>query len=368
MILSFMILSSQPFQAQSRSVRFSHPLSIKPQAEAGKTFSLVLRGGLDQHSSPAEALSLGESMTPLTMKSNPLLSRRQFLTHTAVAGAALAAGLPAAQAQPGKKYPIIGFSKPFQNLSFDDTADFVARVGWDGIECPVRPKGQIEPERAPDELPRLVEALKKRHLELSIVTTAIRSAADPLTEKVLRTVSKLGIKRYRLGFWKYRLDQPIPPQLKAIAAELRELAALNKELGLQAGFQNHSGRDYVGAPVWDLHAMMKDLDPKQMGVCFDIGHATLEGGYAWPINARLIEPHFSAVFVKDFAWQKTDKGWRAQWCPLGDGMVNRAFFNDLKKSAFAGPIAQHHEYPLGNPAEMLAALQKDLKVLKEWLE
>jgi ADP-ribosyl-[dinitrogen reductase] hydrolase len=30
------------------------------------------------------------------------------------------------------------------------------------------------------------------------------------------------------------------------------------------------------------------------GVCFDIGHATLEGGLSWPIQARLMEPYFVA--------------------------------------------------------------------------
>ncbi len=119
------------------------------------------------------------------------------------------------------------------------------KIGWDGIECPVRPKGQIEPERAPDELPRLVEALKKRGKELTIMTTAITSVSQPHTEQLLRTVAKLGIRRYRLGFLKYDLTRSIADQLTEIGARLRDLAAFNMELGLQGGFQNHSGRDQV---------------------------------------------------------------------------------------------------------------------------
>ena len=48
-------------------------------------------------------------------------------------------------------------------LPFDtpeQTAELVATVGWDGIECPVRAKGQIEPERAQDDLPKYAEALR----------------------------------------------------------------------------------------------------------------------------------------------------------------------------------------------------------------
>jgi hypothetical protein len=71
--------------------------------------------------------------------------------------------------------------------------------------------------------------------------------------------------------------------------------------------------------------------------------------------------------VKDFLWKKTPKGWDAAWCNLGDGMVNKAFFTELKKSAYAGPICQHHEYELGNDTEMAAHMRKDLQVLKSWL-
>ena len=29
----------------------------------------------------------------------------------------------------------------------------------------------------------------------------------------------------------------------------------------------------VGAPLWDIWTMIKDLDPRDLGVCFDIAHA-----------------------------------------------------------------------------------------------
>lgn len=267
----------------------------------------------------------------------------------------------------GQRFPIIGFSKPFQNLGPDETAEVVAEVGWDGIECPVRAGGQIEPARVEEDLPKMVEALRRRKLEIGVMTTDVADAVNPLSQKVLRTASKLGIKRYRLRGANYRLDQPIPPQLEEQRAKLRDLAQLNKELGLQGGWQNHSGDRAVGAPVWDIWQLVKDFEPRHMGVCFDIGHATLEGGYSWPIEAKLMEPFYTAVYVKDFSWKKVQKSWRAEWCPLGEGMVSKAFFDRLKKSRYAGPISQHHEYELGDRPRMIAAMRKDLQVLKDWL-
>ena len=295
------------------------------------------------------------------------MTRRQFLTTTAAAGAALAFPKQPIAAPVSTRFPLITFTKPFQHLSFDATAALVAEVGWDGIECPVRKGGQIEPERVEEDLPRMRDALKKRGLELALLTTDIRNATAPLTEKVLRTASELGVHRYRLTSLHYDLTKPIPPQLASLKDELRDLAALNKKLGLSGGIQNHSGRDYIGAPIWDIYELVHDLDPEHLGTCFDIGHATLEGGTSWPIEAKLMEPYFTCVYVKDFAWKNTARGWEAQWGPLGEGLVRREFFDWLKQSSYIGPISQHCEYLTGAGPEQVALMKKDCARLKEWL-
>jgi len=215
------------------------------------------------------------------------ITRRDFVAKTALASALTAIAPSLAHAEsPAPRFKIIAFSKPFAKLGPEETADLVADVGWDGIECPVRAKaGQIAPERVEEDLPKMVEALKKRGKEVTIVTTEI-TRLDPLAEKVLRTAAKLGIKKYRFGFVKYTADKPVPETVKEVGAALKDLAAFNHELGLQGGWQNHSGADMVGAPLWDIWTMIKDLDPRDIGVCFDIGHATIEGGLSWPIQAR----------------------------------------------------------------------------------
>ncbi|MEZ0385802.1 MAG: twin-arginine translocation signal domain-containing protein, partial [Verrucomicrobium sp.] len=95
--------------------------------------------------------------------SSPEMNRRQFLQRTSLAlGAAglASASLPStlmAQEKKAQPFQIIAFSKPFQTFSPKETADFVAEVGWDGIECPVRAKGQVLPERVEEDLPKMVE-------------------------------------------------------------------------------------------------------------------------------------------------------------------------------------------------------------------
>ncbi len=296
------------------------------------------------------------------------ISRREFLTRAAVSGAALALApeIPSAQLV-ANRFKIIAFTKPFRTLNAAQTAELVAEVGWDGVELPVRGKdGQITPENVKDALPEFAEALRSRGREVTIVTTDITSLT-PVAEKVLRTASQLGVTRYRLGFFEYAKNKPIPDQLNEISARLRDVVALNKELGLQAGFQNHSGDARVGAPVWDIWTIIKDFDAKSIGYCFDIGHATIEGGLAWPTNFRLAEPRLTAVFVKDFQWQKTPSGGKSTWCPLGEGMISKNFFKILKATKYSGPICQHHEYELGDRENALAHYKRDLATLREWI-
>jgi sugar phosphate isomerase/epimerase len=297
------------------------------------------------------------------------ISRREFMQATTL-GATLAFtgrdGQAAAQAP--SRWKVIAFSKPFTNLSFDDTAALVAEVGWDGIECPVRKaSSHIAPEKVDDDLPRMVEALRKRKLEVAMITTDI-VGVDATAEKILRAAVKSGVRNYRLGAIHYTPDRPIRAQIEDIKARLRDLAQLNKTLGVIGGIENHSGQDYFGAPVWDAMQAIEALDPSALGIAFDIGHATIEGGLAWPLHARLAEPRYTVVYVKDYRWEKQAAGWRAAWCPLGEGMLNRKFFSTLAKSSYRGPLCQHHEYDLGKtPAEMLAYFKQDLQTFRQWL-
>lgn len=296
-------------------------------------------------------------------------SRRQFISTTTAATAALLSQpllVPAQIAAP-IKWPIAVFSKAFQELGFDATADLVAEVGWDGIECPVRKAGHIKSAQVEEDLPKMMEALKKRGKSVMIITTEVVNATDPVNVKVLRCASKLGLKTYRLGAPRYDLNKPILPQLNEFKAAFKDIAALNKELGLYGGFQNHSGANYFGAPIWDVMECIRDLDPQHIGMFFDIAHATVEGGLSWPCHAKLVEERMGAVFAKDCNWQKGPKGLAAKWCPLGEGIVNKTFFDRLKKSKFNGLISQHFEYEIAAGEDKKSIYKKDLATLKSWL-
>jgi len=314
------------------------------------------------------------------------ISRRNFLSSLAGASAAVGLGPLVDQARGedksssnNPKMKIFLFSKHLQWLEYPEMAQTAKGLGLDGLDLTVRPGGHVVPERVKDDLPRAVEAMKKADLEISMMTTDIRDPSDKYTRDILETASKLGFRYYRMGPLYYDRNNSIPEQLNELKPKFRELAAMNKQYNIQGAYQNHAGSRNVGAAVWDIWELVKELDPRWMGCQFDIRHATVEGGTAWPIHFRLLTPYITTIIAKDFLWLKTEKGWKCQNCPLGVGMVDfPAYFKLVKQAGVTGPLSLHFEYELGGankgarslsiPAEkVLKAMQRDLSVLKNWL-
>lgn len=303
------------------------------------------------------------------MKTETTLNRRDFVQQTTLATLA-AAMLPAvtsiAAPMEGKKlqWKFCAFEKPLLFLNYDDTADVFAELGFDGIEAAVRPGGHVVSERVEEDLPKFVEALKKRGLEITVLTSNIGRADQPHAEKTIRTAAKLGIKRYRMDWWRYDLKQPIQSQLDGLRPRLKDLAALNRSLGVTGLYQNHCGANIVGAPLWDIYSLIREHDPKDVALAFDIRHATVEGGLSWEIQFNLVKSHIGVAYFKDYVWD----GRKVKNVPLGSGLVDPKFGGVLGNSGFAGPISLHVEYGSGTDKKVfLEAFRKDFATLREWL-
>lgn len=303
-----------------------------------------------------------------------LPSRRSFLHRTASLGALAAAApsvLRAAPPTPAEAEFSL-FTKHLLGMEPAALAEHVASLGFAGIEAPVRAGGHVLPERVEDDLPKFVENLKKSGLKLSILTTGINEvSAAQHTEKVLRTAAGLGVKFFRMNWWRYHLKKPLPPQLEDIRSRVKDLIALSRELGIRPLSQNHNGADYVGAVLWDLESVMREHRPEDWGFAYDLMHASVVGGTSWPIGYHLVRPRIGAALFKDFQW-----GGRLapKTCPLGEGMAaGPELAKALKESNFNGPVVLHIEYlkatRITNAEEVRlahAAAVRDFATLRRW--
>ena len=308
------------------------------------------------------------------------MNRRTFLQSTAALAAAapLSAQLSAQQpAAPKLKLAI--FSKHLEFLEGEQLAKNVKELGFDGIDLAVRAKGHVEPERVRQDLPPLVSLIRAHGLEVPMLTTDIADADTPFAADILGVMTDLGIHHYRWGGYKWVAGKPLAKQIEEFKPRVAKLAALNSKYQASAMYHTHSGVDLVGASIWDLHEILNGFDPRLVGVNYDIGHATIEGGMGgWIESFRITGEYLRGVAVKDFLWEKDAKGqWKAEWKPIGQGMVKfPRFFDMLRDARFDGPLQLHFEYPLGGAengkkkdltmsnADIFAAMKKDVAALR----
>ena len=275
-----------------------------------------------------------------------------------------AVGAPRAlAAKTVKRFPVVLFEKPLQGMPVVEMARALAGIGFDGVEATVRRGGRIVPERAAEELPGYVAALAAEAMSVFVMATDIRRVDQPHAEATLRAAAHAGVKVYRLGGENYDLTKPVLPQLATLRGRWLELAALNRELGLTAVYQNHAGSRHVGASVWDLHRVLEGISPRDIGVAFDIRHAMIEGVSSWPIDFELIRPWIKAVYVKDFVFE----GARPRNVPMGTGVVGTAFYRRLKASNLSVPVSLHCPHVRTDRPTAVAAVAKDFTVLSRLL-
>jgi sugar phosphate isomerase/epimerase len=263
------------------------------------------------------------------------------------------------------------FTKHLQYLDHRALGETVAEAGFDGIDLPVRAGGHVLPERVADDLPQVVEAARAAGVAVTMITTAITSAQDPHAEAVLGTAGRLGIRHYRTGWLPYDRAKGVLGTIESLRAPLSDLAALGERCGIRGGYQNHAG-DRVGAAVWDLFLLLREVGSPWLGCQYDVRHAVVEGSGSWPNGLRAIAPFVHTVDVKDSHWTKTAKGWEAANVPLGEGVVDLvAFFRLAGELGIEAPVSIHFEYPFpgtGSAAERrkaaVALMRRDRERLR----
>lgn len=283
-----------------------------------------------------------------------------------------------AQAPDNSARKIYIFSKHLQWLNYDKMAETAKMVGFDGVDLTVRPKGHVLPEKVKMDLPKAVKAIKDKGLLANRMTIGATDPDDPITIDILEAASKEGVTNYRMGWFAYNQSISIQKNIDNFRNKLLKFEKLNEELGLVGAYQNHSG-EMAGGPVWDMGLMLEGVDPELFGIRYDIRHATVEGGTAWPVGLKFVADRINSFDVKDFIWKEIDGKWKPYNVPLGEGMVDfDRYFGIIKELNIQGDFTLHLEYPLGGAEHgateldgsseiVISAMKHDLSKLRDWL-
>ncbi|NJK94546.1 MAG: TIM barrel protein [Bacteroidales bacterium] len=229
-------------------------------------------------------------------------------------------------------------------MEYNELAEALAETGAEGIDLLVRQGGHVLPEKVETDLPKAVEAARKKGLEVDMIVTSIKGIDEPYAKQIIKTASLLGINHYRMGYYQYDVALGVLGTLKKLQNKVRQVEEYNAKFNIHGSYQNHHG-GMVGGSIWDLHLLIQKCDPRYLGCQYDIRHAVAEGGSSWKADLELIAPWIKCIVIKDFVWQLKSNGWYPTSVPLGDGMVDfEAYFQLLQKFNISGPITVHFEY------------------------
>jgi sugar phosphate isomerase/epimerase len=279
------------------------------------------------------------------------ITRRELVRRVSVAalGSAVSSTKAAAQATQAVPHALqVGLvSRHLQWTTLDDAVDIAARLGFDSIEWNVRTGGHVDPARVERELPRAVERTRRAGLSVPMITTSIQDAKSPHVDAILQTAAGLSIRYYRGGqYFRYDYTSDLWQQLQALKPRVASLAALNDRYGTVVAYHTHSGAGNIGGNIWDLWEVIREFNPRRVGLNYDIGHATVRAGSGWIDAAHVVVNHVAALAIKDAAWVRSASGgWRTEFCPLGEGMIDLKRMLDILIAArFQGPINIHFEH------------------------
>jgi sugar phosphate isomerase/epimerase len=232
------------------------------------------------------------------------------------------------------------FTKPWKFMPIPQLGELVRGLGFEGIELPVRPGFQVEPEDVEDGLVAAVE-------QLHHVGVKVFSVAAPIDQKTIIACAKSGVPIIRTIA---RIDED-EDYVSAEERQRREydaLLPLLEQYGVTIGVQNYFSR--LGANAVGLRSLIGKYDPRHVAAVWDAAHEALGGGR--PNHALdVIWPHLYMVNLKNAFPQRANgpeakwAEWKIHWTSGRHGVANwPRVVEELKKRGYDGVVCLTAEY------------------------
>ena len=278
------------------------------------------------------------------------MNRKEF-----IGGVLSAAFLPmaSAEARIGGKPEYHAFSRVFQFLKDPyKAADFLKSCGYDGAEWTVRAGGFLDPTLATAEkVKALKSAADKAGIKADNIVVDYLRGDDSDAERVIMLAADAGFRSFRGDYFKYDRAKTHRQNFDAFRSGFDSLEKLARKSGLKACYQNHSTYNkkipLLGSLVWDLYEVVRDHDPKYIGIQYDPMHVRAEGGPSWDHTLGALAPWIDFVCLKDFYFSldATGKDWKRELVPASEGIVDFAEVKRLMELEGVKPrYTVHYDY------------------------
>ncbi len=230
------------------------------------------------------------------------------------------------------------FTKPWK-VPVTELGKLVSGLGFDGIELPVRPGFQVEPQNVARDLPKVARQLAEFGLK-------IYSVAGPTDEATIVACAEAGVPiirvMARIGEAGYLATEA------EIQREYEALVPLLDRYGVKVGVQNHCDRFVANAS--GLQHLIERFDPKHVGAVWDAAHEAL-AGMEPEMALDVVWPHLCMVNLKNGFWQRTNgpeaevAKWKHYWTSGRHGLASwPRVVAELKQRDYRGVVCLTAEY------------------------
>ncbi|MCY4374393.1 MAG: TIM barrel protein [Spirochaetaceae bacterium] len=243
------------------------------------------------------------------------------------------------------------FTKHWRSVPLGRLGDLVRSMGFEGVELPVRPGFQVEPERAHRALPAAAR-------QLADAGVTIRSVAATVDEAMIMACADTGVPVIRI-MAPIRTDESYAAAEQRYRREFDALLPVLDRAGVTLGVQNHAGRQVANAI--GLRSLIGRYDPRLVAAIWDARHEAVAGTEP-ELAIDVIWPHLCVVNLKNAVWLQTAEtgAASAEWSPywtagrLGLSPWPRVA-TELRRRGYAGTVCLAAEYSGAVAVERQAA-------------
>ncbi len=185
------------------------------------------------------------------------------------------------------------FTKPWKT-PLPELAAYVTKLGFDGIELPVRPGFQVEPDAVSRGLPQAARIMADHGL-------TIASIAGPTNESTIAACAEAGVPLIRILVEIPQGSSYLDHEAR-MQREFDALVPLLDRYGVAVGIQNECGR-YV-ANAMGIRHLIERYDSKHLGAILDPAHCALNGEIP-ELALDIAWSYLHMVNLKNVRWRQT---------------------------------------------------------------
>jgi len=243
------------------------------------------------------------------------------------------------------------FTKPWKTMPIPQLGEFVRKLGFDGIELPVRPGYQVEPHVVEKDLPVAARQLAQAGVR-------ILSVAGPTDEKTILACAAAGVPIIRT-MANISKDEDYLAGEARLQREYDALLPALERYGVTIGVQNHCDR-FVGNAV-GLRQLIGKYEPRRVAAVWDAAHEALVGSPP-DLALDVIWSHLCMVNLKNAFWRRTNgpeaenAEWTHHWTSGRHGLASwPKVVAELKRRAYRGVVCLTAEYSDEHAVDRLIA-------------